>query len=391
MTTPTTNLRLLIGMPDPESLGGPAACEPPFVAELRKQGALVEEETYVYGDKLSHTSSARRVNRVLAAAFRLRSKLRSGNYDLLHLNSSFDGRALLRDVVTLAIIGRRTKVFIKFHGSDGDLLKTQHPMMKHFVGRLLTRVDGIGLLSTEEKQNFVSAGWPAHKIFVVKNVIERSFPARDETFNRRHAVSDQTPTLLFIGRLIPAKGLLDVIAACGILRDRGIQFVLFCVGDGPVRADAEAEVRTLALNDCVRFIGFVPEEATAQFYANCSLLVFPTYHYEGFPMTVFYASAAGMPIITTRIRGAAEYLKEQENCLWTEPKNPSMLAEKIAMLLNDAEVRSTMSETNKQLVANFSPAVVTRDYLDAYNQIVSAAVAGRHELHSAPAGRQTRK
>src|SRR3989442_13295084 len=49
----TNQLRLLIGMPDPASLGGPATCEPPFVAELRKQGVAVEEEIYVYGDKLS--------------------------------------------------------------------------------------------------------------------------------------------------------------------------------------------------------------------------------------------------------------------------------------------------------------------------------------------------
>lgn len=359
-----------MGMPDPESLGGPAACEPPFVAELRKQGALVEEETYVYGDKLSRTSSARRVNRVLAAAFRLRSRLRSGHYDLLHLNSSFDGRALLRDVVTLSIIGRRTKVFIKFHGSDADLLKTQHSMMKRFVGRLLTRVDGIGLLSTEEKQNFIDAGWPAEKLFVVKNVVQREFPASDEKFNARNGVSDNFPTLLFIGRFIPAKGLLDVIKACGLLRDKGLEFLLLCVGDGPARVEAEIKVKSLSLEDRVRFTGLVPEQATAEFYANSSLLVFPTSHYEGFPMTVFYAAAAGMPIITTRIRGAADYLQEPDNCLWVEPQNSTMLAEKIALLLNNPLERLRMGEANRQLAREFSAELVSREYLNAYGEVI---------------------
>ena len=359
-------------MPDPDSLGGPAACEPPFVAELRKQGAAVDEEIFVYGDKLSGTSSAQRVKRVLAAAFRLKRKLQSGNYDLLHLNSSFDSRAVLRDVATLAVIGRRTKVFIKFHGSDADLLQVQNPFMKRLVERLLTRVDGIGLLSTEEKQNFVKAGWPEHKLFVVKNVVERSFPPRDETFKRRHNVSDETPTLLFIGRLIPAKGLLDVIAACAILRDRKIAFTLFCVGDGPVRADAEAEIRRHGLEDRVRFTGLVPEEATAEFYANCSLLVFPTYHYEGFPMTVFYAAAAGMPIVTTRTRGAADYLHEPENCLWVEPRSPAMLTEKLAELLSNPAARSRMGQSNQQLVHKFNAETVARDYLNAYREVIQA-------------------
>ena len=80
-------------MPDPDSLGGPAACEPPFVAELRKQRVAVEEETYVYGDKLSRTSLNRRVRRVLEAAFRLRRRLKSGSFDLLHLNTSFEARS----------------------------------------------------------------------------------------------------------------------------------------------------------------------------------------------------------------------------------------------------------------------------------------------------------
>lgn len=371
MSASTTNrLRLLIGIPDPESLGGPAACEPPFVAELRKQGVAVEEEIYVYGDKLSRTSSASRVKRVLASAFRLRRKLRRGNFDVLHLNSSFDRRALLRDVVTLAIIGRLAKVFIKFHGSDADLLKSQHPLLRSFVHRLLTGVDGIGLLSTEEKRNFVSAGWPAEKIFVVKNVVERDFPAPDESFNRRHSLGDELPTLLFIGRFIPAKGLLDVIQACGLLRDKGMEFALFCVGDGPARGIAEAAVKNLALEDRVQFIGLLPEQATAEFYANCSLLVVPTYHYEGFPMSVFYAVAAGMPIITSRIRGAADYLQEPENCLWTEPKNAIMLAVKIALLLNNPEARSKMSGANRELAGNFGAAVVVPEYLGVYREIV---------------------
>ncbi len=361
-------------MPAPKSLGGPAACEPPFVAELRKQGVAVEEEIYVYGDKLSRTLAASRVKRVLSAAFRLRRKLRSRKFELLHLNSSFDRRALLRDVVTLAIIGRRVKVFIKFHGSDGDLLRTQHPLLRSLVRRLLTRVDGFGLLSTEEKRNFVSAGWEAEKLFVVKNVVQRDFPERDDNFNKRHGLSEGLPTLLFIGRFIPAKGLLDVIKACGLLRDQGLNFALLCVGDGPARAAAEAETHKLALEDRVRFVGLVPEAKTAEFYANCSLLVFPSYHYEGFPMTVFYAAAAGMSIVTTRIRGAADYLQEPENCLWTEPKNPSMLAEKIAKLLNNPEGRSRMSEANKQLTRNFSSAAVTREYLGAYRKTIGQAL-----------------
>jgi glycosyltransferase involved in cell wall biosynthesis len=101
------------------------------------------------------------------------------------------------------------------------------------------------------------------------------------------------------------------------------------------------------------------------------MLVFPTYHYEGFPMVIFNSVAAGVPIITTRIRAAADYLREPDNCLWVEPKNPAMLAEKIIYLLTHAEVRATMKRNNEKLAQAFTAEVVTREYMGIYEQLLT--------------------
>ena len=358
-------------MPDRESLGGPAACEPPFVEGLRRLGVRVEEETYVYGDKLTATSSARRIRRVVATARRFRRRLKE-NFDLVHLNTSFDTKATLRDALVISVLGRsRTKIFLKFHGSDADLLRTTNPLLRLAGRALLQRADGIGVLSSEEKANFVGAGVDESKVFVVKNVVEREFPAQGGTLAARYGYEEGRPVLLFIARFIPAKGLLDVIRACRTLRERGHKFVLLCVGDGPARAEAESEVVKLNLSEYVRFCGFVPEAETGKFYAGSTMLVFPTYHYEGFPMVVFYALAAGMPVITTRIRAAADYLREPDNGLWVEPRNPEMLAEKIIHLVNHPETRKLMCESNRRLADRFRAAVVAEEYLDVYRRLVA--------------------
>src|SRR2546422_8482303 len=143
-----------------------------------------------------------------------------------------------------------------------------------------------------------------------------------------------------------------------------------CIGDGPARGDAEKEATQLNLRDHVRFFGYIPEEETRDFYVNSTVLLFPTYHYEGFPMVIFNAVAAGLPIITTRIRAAADYLKEPDNCLWVELRSPELLAGKIEDLLGDAELRAVMSGKNKKLAAEFSAAAVTQEYVKAYEQIV---------------------
>jgi glycosyltransferase involved in cell wall biosynthesis len=386
-------VRVLMGMPDRESLGGPAACEPPFVAELQRLGAEVAEETYVYGERLGKTTLRQRVLRVLSTARRLRRRLRRENeFDIVHLNSSFDTMALLRDAATLRLLrSTRAKIFIKFHGSDAALFAPHASAPKRALVRfVLKHADGVGLLSSEERENFARAGVDRRKLFVVKNVVTGA--ENDTDARAPHSVSStqsatqtpesagnlraklgvdaETPLLLFIARFIPAKGLSDVIDACAILRDAGREFELLCLGDGEARAAAEAQAARLNLSERVRFFGYVPETETPEFYAGSTMLVFPTYHYEGFPMVIFKSVAAGLPVITTRIRAAADYLNEPQNCLWVAPQNPQMLAEKIGQLLDRTDTRASMRRHNLELARQFTARVVAPEYLEIYNQLV---------------------
>jgi glycosyltransferase involved in cell wall biosynthesis len=367
------SVRVLMGMPDGKSLGGPAACEPPFVAELRQLGVEVTEEIYVYGEKLGKTTLWQRIVRVLGTARRLRHRLRHEPFDLIHLNTSFDTMALLRDAATIMILHRsRAKIFLKFHGSDAALLKTNHFALRWLVRFVLARVDAAALLSSEERENFRRAGVDECKLFVVKNVVlSETHASSGANLAEKLNVPDETPLLLFIARFIPAKGLSDVIQACALVRDAGYEFKLLCVGDGPARAGAEREAAQLNLSERVRFYGYVPEAETPEFYAGSTILLFPTYHYEGFPLVIFKSVAAGLPVITTRIRAAADYLSEPDNCLWVEPKNPAALAEKIIRLLRDAPQRAAMREHNLELARQFTAAAVAPEYLDIYNQLVS--------------------
>lgn len=356
-------------MPEQGSRGGPAACEPPFINELRRLGHQVEEEIYAFSDSAAGVS--RRIGRVLRTRSRFQERAVKGAFDIIHINTSFDPKALLRDsAIVPGLEASGARIFLKFHGGDTELLKTKNPVLAVARNRVLSHADGIGLLSSEERDNFLRAGFSEEQLFVIKNVVEANSLEPGHGFREEFAVAPDLPLLLFIGRFIPAKGLIDVIRACGLLRDRDQKLALFCIGDGPARQDAEAEVVKWGLSDRVRFFGYIPEEETTKFYVNADLLVFPTYHYEGFPMVIFNAAAAGLPIITTRIRAAADYLKEPDNCLWVEPKNPEMLAEKISLMLTDSNLSARMRQNNPELAARFSANVVTAEYVEAYAKII---------------------
>jgi glycosyltransferase involved in cell wall biosynthesis len=364
-------MRVLMGMPDKNSLGGPAACEPPFVEALKQIGIEVDEEVYVYGDKLTRTSASHRISRVLRAARNLRRRVRATHYDVVHLNTAFDTKAFLRDCVSILFLRPSgSKIFLKLHGSDARLLKTRNPVWSVLYKTIWQRVDGIGVLSSEEKENFVRAGINERKVFVVKNAVRRDLFHSNLNFAQRIKVSESTPVLLFIARFVPTKGLLDVIRACRIVLDKGHTFALLCVGNGPERRRAEDEAARLNLRSQVKFFGYVKEEIAAEFYAGSTMLLFPTYHEEGFPMVVFNSLAAGLPIITTRIRAAADYLREPDNCLWVEPRNPSMLAEKIIYLLLRPDAREKMAQCNAKLAAQFTPDIIAREYAAIYETLI---------------------
>jgi glycosyltransferase involved in cell wall biosynthesis len=364
-------MRVLMGMPKRGLAGGPQGHLPFLVEGLRGRGVSVDELTY--GSRTAQPSLASRVALVLSDARVFRDATLRERYDVVQLNTAFDLKAMLRDVVTVTFLRPSFKgcIFLKFHGSDIRLTATPNPLLRTLARRLFKQVDAVGVLSTEERQYFIKGGFPEAKIFVVKNILRPEEFVADPAFRATHGIPEGTAVLLFTGRMIREKGLTDIIRALALIRQKRSDFVLFCLGDGPDRQPAEALVDSLNLRGYVRFTGHIPEEQTNAYYANASLLVFPTYHQEGFPMTVFRSVAAGLPILTTRIRAAADYLREPDNCIWVDPRNPEQLATRVGHLLAAPHLLATMAENNRALGRHFTAASIVPEFEHIYRTMLA--------------------
>jgi glycosyltransferase involved in cell wall biosynthesis len=356
-------MKILVGIPEPTARGGINACEPPFLAELRAQDHELEELVTAF-DNPPDISLTTRVRQVWRAARALRRKIEAEEFDVVHLNSAFDRKAIIRDVFTLfQLRQRKVPVFLKLHGSESQLLTNARFVMRFLIRELLKRTDALGVLSTEEKESFEEFGAPPEKIFVVKNVVAgESFPPVEKP--------DDAPfRLVFAARLIASKGAAEVIQAVGVVRQRGYQVTLSIYGDGPEKSSLEALSKELGLTDFISFHGHVSEDEVANGYAASDILVFPTCHDEGFPMVVFKALQFGLPIITTRIRASADYLKDRENCLFCGGRNPASVAGRIAEMIDNAELRERISANNRALADEFSAAKVVPEYLAIYESL----------------------
>lgn len=365
-------MKVLIGMPAKDSWGGPASSEPPFAESLRRLATNVREETYVYGDKEKPTPFFERVGRVLKTAFRFRNILSRENFDIIHLNTAFDRKTLLRDTVSLFFMNpKNSKIFLKIHGSEADVLADKNFLFSLLKKYLNKKVAGFGVHTEEEKQNFLRAGFDENKFYFVKNVVAIN---NDDFLNSQRINKDANEVfrLLFVSRFIPAKGLLETIRACAILRDKNYKFVLNCIGDGEIMKEAVDSTKKSGLEEQIKFTGYIPENSVKNYFFDSDIFVFPTRHAEGFPNVLFKAVAAGMPVVTTKIRAANDYLREPENCLFCTQK-PENIAEKVIELIKNKSLRETMCEENIQFGKTLLPENIGREFLEIYNQILQSS------------------
>jgi len=160
--------------------------------------------------------------------------------------------------------------------------------------------------------------------------------------------TDGPRTILFVGRIYPVKGLLNLVAAWAKIRASGWRIVIA----GPDQAGHQAEVRRAiadaGLKDFFEFPGPVHDEAKWDLYRAADLFVLPSFT-ENFGMVVAEALACGVPVITTR--GAPWAELEERGCGWWVDIGAEPLAAALreAMALGDAE-RREMGARGRRLV-----------------------------------------
>jgi glycosyltransferase involved in cell wall biosynthesis len=328
------------------------------VLAFKELGAIVE--TSDYGNSGEEKGLFKSFLIVLRNAINLKKKLIKHKSEIIYLNTAFDNKTLVRDSITifiLRIFNKTTKIVLKVHGSVAVVVSANNIFKRY----LFNKISLFLLLSTEERSNFINAGMDSSRIFITANVVDKSSFQPDPSFEKKFSITRGTIILLFVGRFIEEKGILDLIKACELLKEKSIQFKLFCLGDGPLFSQAKTLINKSNLTDNVKLLGHIPERDTKLFYSNCHILVLPTFHDEGFPMAIFQAVASGMSIITTKIRGSADYLEEYNNCLWVKKNSPEDIYDKVLILKNNDFLREKIKLNNRRLADKFNAQSIVAD------------------------------
>ena len=251
--------------------------------------------------------------------------------------SSFWEKAVY--VFIARMLGR--KIVLHSHGGAFDIFYRQSsPFARSLIRKTLRIADRVIVLS-ESWKKFYARIVPPESLRVIRNGIPMDMQAP------RGVEKTARPSFLYVGRLSEKKGVYDLIRAVARIRELGHEVKVFLMGGGELR-QAEALAETLDVADLVRILGPRQGEEKWRIYFQSWGFVLPSY-FEGLPMTLIEAFAAGLPVVATDVGAIPTMVRQGENGYLMRPGDIEGLARAMISLAKDDSLRAAMGRRNREI------------------------------------------
>lgn len=272
---------------------------------------------------------------------RIRKAIRKLRPDLVYVTPNAKGGAFYKDFIVVEMIkSMGCKVIAHYHNKG--VATRQDRWLDDKLYRKFFRGIKVILLAEAlypDVQKYVKR----EEVYICPNGIPDTTEGKEPTVERHN----KTPHLLFLSNLLVSKGVMILLDALKILKDRRYSFVCDFVGGETAEIDAarfKEEVEKRGLNKLVIYDGKKYGIDKIIFYQNADIFVAPSLD-EAFPLVELEAMQCGLPIVATRVGGVTEEVKDGENGLLAKTGDPASLAESLERLMSDGELRKSMGES----------------------------------------------
>jgi glycosyltransferase involved in cell wall biosynthesis len=184
-----------------------------------------------------------------------------------------------------------------------------------------------------------------------------------------------SPVILYLGSLIPRKGVDVLIAATRKVADVFPDVELVLVGQGLSRESLERQAEDLGLGGRVRFRGFVGDIGRkVLYYRAADVLAVPSVNdMEMFPLVLLEGSAMGCPMAVSDLETFQCIIRNGYNGISTKAGDPDSLAKGILAILGNSEMKEALSKNAREYAEKFSWKAVAQETEALYQRCLSAA------------------
>ena len=286
------------------------------------------------------------------------------HYAIPHATSAWIAREMLEDS------GSTVQIITTLHGTDITLIG-QDPSFRTITKFSIERSNGLTAVSEYLRRETISTfGCNQCKVEVIHNFIDPLVYKRSRYKPvLRQQVGEGKRIILHVSNFRPIKRVRDVVRIfAGIQRE--IPSVLFMVGDGPDRTEAEEEARLLGVDREVFFLGKL--DSVAPLLASADLFLLPSLN-ESFGLSALEALACGVPVVATDVGGLPEVISNGvTGALRPVGAVEEMAAAGISILRDDATWQAMSAAAAADAHTRFALENIVAEYESFYARTLDA-------------------
>ena len=243
------------------------------------------------------------------------------------------------------------------------------PLRRFLDRELVARwADVFVAVSGEDRRKMIEVeGVDPAKIRLIPNGIPSPANGAGADVRTELGIEPGAPVLGVVCELRAQKALEVLFEAAALLLVEFPTLKVLVAGDGPERARLEEGARRLGVADTVLFLGIRRDVPAVLAAVDVAVL---SSDYEGSPLSVMEYMAAAKPVVSTRVGGVPELVKEDVHGLLVEPRDPEALAEAVARLLRDPALAKRLGAVGrKRQQREFSLEAMVRRIEDLYEEL----------------------
>lgn len=238
------------------------------------------------------------------------------------------------------IKGLKAQVVLTYHGAyhaPTKVKKLVEPIyngMSHFIYKHIAKVTIC--VAEYSRQYLISKSVPEEKVVTVHNGIKDIDISVLSPIQMNHDVVN----IITASRIDKVKGLPFMMEAVSILKQRGLKFHYYMIGEGPELEGLRQMCKEKNLKDVMSFEGF--QSNVPSWLASADIFALPSL-YEYHSIAVLEAMRAGKGIVATTVGGNGESIQNMKQGILVPPSDPVALADGLEKMINDEKLRSELA------------------------------------------------
>jgi glycosyltransferase involved in cell wall biosynthesis len=352
---------LMLGAHPERVKGGVSTCARNILSsDLVKDYPITYIATKVDGSNLVKLGVA------IQAVFLFLWKLGTINVALIHIHGSHYASFYRKMIFILLAKMAGKKVLFHCHGSRFDQFYLKGPSwQKRLIRKILSLCDRVVVLSPFWK-TFFEEFLDVNLLSILPNAIILS---NYQSPGNKEKKLGGKPIVLFAGEVGERKGVYDLLAVIPRLVLKFPQVTVRFAGNGDLEKIRHT-VKSLKIEEHVELTDWVTSETLIDYYYESVLFVLPSYH-EGLPMAILEAMACGLAVVSTRVGGIPELIREGENGFLIDPGDQGGLEEALSALLADPSRREQMGRNNIEKIRDeYEMSVYSARLRDLYRELL---------------------